>query len=75
MMDASETAKVSHVIAKLHRVAFMEKVLREGKVTGAPTPLIGHAQVFCNGVFFTEPEHQYPSEHMVAQVALGLETG
>jgi hypothetical protein len=49
----------------------MEGALRNKKIEGGSyNP--GQATIICNGCLFTEPDYLYPSEKMVAQVALGL---
>jgi hypothetical protein len=61
------------LVARMHRLEFMEKALRTGKVSSAPCPQVGYAAVLFNGSLFTESEAVYPSDHMVAQIALATE--
>lgn len=60
------------LVAKYMRLQYMEKMLRQGRIQNGYSSQMGMATVSVNGVIFQEPEDLYPSEQMVANVALGV---
>lgn len=61
------------LVAKYMRLQYMERMLRTDRIQRLTyNPGGGMAAVSVNGMILQEPEDLYPSEQMVANVALGV---
>ncbi len=66
------TAETGKIVARFMRLVYVERALRKGKVAAAEYQSPGHVSLSVNGIIHSEPEDVYPSEEMVAKIALGV---
>lgn len=60
------------IVARFMRLQYVERAIRTGKVSAATYQQPGYVALSVNGVIQTEIEDVYPSEDMVAKIALGV---